>query len=122
MTNELSIAHAKARFAEAVRRAERGETIVLTRHGRPVARLEPARPRSEMRAAGNAEVREAPSPYPSSDAAGPPPSAVSPRYRREALRRLLEESIWPRIPPGRLGVRLDKRERERILGYGVDGV
>ena len=39
---QVSIAEAKARFAEMIRRAESGEDIVLTRHGRPVAHLTPA--------------------------------------------------------------------------------
>ena len=36
---ERSIAEAKARFAECLRLAERGEMIVLTRHGKAVAGL-----------------------------------------------------------------------------------
>ena len=39
---QVSIADAKARFAEIIRRAEGGEEIVLTRHGRAVAHLTPA--------------------------------------------------------------------------------
>lgn len=35
----IAIAEAKAQFAEIVRRAEAGEEIELTRHGRPVARI-----------------------------------------------------------------------------------
>jgi hypothetical protein len=42
--------------------------------------------------------------------------------RRRALGRFLEESVWPRVPEDQLGARLDKREREAILGYGSDGV
>jgi len=44
------------------------------------------------------------------------------RHRREDLLRLLAEEIWPSIPPKLLGKRLSRRERERILGYGPDGV
>ncbi len=36
---QIAIADAKARFADLIRRAENGESIVLTRHGKPVARL-----------------------------------------------------------------------------------
>ncbi|KAF0116062.1 MAG: prevent-host-death family protein [Rhodobacteraceae bacterium] len=36
---QIAIADAKARFADLVRRAESGENIVLTRHGKPVAQL-----------------------------------------------------------------------------------
>jgi prevent-host-death family protein len=36
---QIAIADAKARFADLIRRAENGEQIILTRHGKPVARL-----------------------------------------------------------------------------------
>lgn len=36
---QIAIAEAKAQFAELIRRAEAGEAIVLTRYGRPVARI-----------------------------------------------------------------------------------
>jgi prevent-host-death family protein len=39
---EVSISYAKSTLTELVRRAERGEEIVLTRHGKPVARIAPA--------------------------------------------------------------------------------
>jgi prevent-host-death family protein len=35
----VSLTHAKAQLTELVRRAEAGEEVVLTRHGRPVAKL-----------------------------------------------------------------------------------
>jgi len=41
MKRMYSIAEAKATFAERVREAEQGHSIVLTRHGRPVAGLVP---------------------------------------------------------------------------------
>lgn len=44
------------------------------------------------------------------------------RHRREDLLRLLEEEIWPSIPPKLLGKKLSRREKERILGYGPEGV
>ena len=37
---------AKASLARLIRRAERGERIVITRHGKPVAELGPARDRN----------------------------------------------------------------------------
>lgn len=37
----VSIATAKAGFADLVSRAEQGEEIIVTRHGRPVARIAP---------------------------------------------------------------------------------
>jgi antitoxin VapB len=36
--------------------------------------------------------------------------------------RLLSERIWPQIPRNMLGRKVSKREKERILGYGPDGV
>jgi prevent-host-death family protein len=45
VSTSVSIAEAKSRFAALVARAEAGETIVVTRSGRPVARLGPLPPR-----------------------------------------------------------------------------
>jgi len=42
--------------------------------------------------------------------------------RTSRLRRFLENEAWPRIPKGALGRRLTRREEERILGYGKEGV
>jgi antitoxin VapB len=44
------------------------------------------------------------------------------RNRAEDFKRFLEEEIWPIVPKALLGKRLSKRERERILGYGPEGV
>lgn len=41
---EYSVSEAKGQLTDLVRRAEDGEEIVLTRHGRPVARLQPLHP------------------------------------------------------------------------------
>lgn len=38
----IPVAEAKARFSELVKRAQAGEEIVVTRHGKPVARVVPA--------------------------------------------------------------------------------
>jgi prevent-host-death family protein len=45
----VPISEAKARLTDLVRRAEAGDEVVLTRHGRPVVRLAPVagRPASE---------------------------------------------------------------------------
>ncbi len=40
---EVSVSEAKAQLTELVRRAEAGEDIVLTRHGRAVVRLAPVK-------------------------------------------------------------------------------
>lgn len=39
MKKKISISRAKANFSAAVREAESGETVVITRHGKPVAAL-----------------------------------------------------------------------------------
>lgn len=39
MRKKISISRAKANFSAAIREAERGETLVITRHGKPVAAL-----------------------------------------------------------------------------------
>ena len=42
--------------------------------------------------------------------------------RRERLRRVLEEEIWPLIPPEELDrPPMTKAEREEILGIGPEG-
>ncbi|MGH9189147.1 MAG: type II toxin-antitoxin system VapB family antitoxin [Acidimicrobiales bacterium] len=40
--------------------------------------------------------------------------------RLERLRRLLEEELWPQVPP-EARVPITKAERETILGYGPEG-
>jgi antitoxin VapB len=47
---------------------------------------------------------------------------VTRRNRADALRRLLEDEIWPQIPRDVLGKPVPKEEREAILGYGPEGV
>lgn len=42
--NRISIQDLKAQLSGAVSEAESGSTIVITRHGEPVAQLSPARP------------------------------------------------------------------------------
>jgi prevent-host-death family protein len=46
----VPISEAKARLTDLVRRAEAGDEVVLTRHGRPVVRLAPlaGRPVTEL--------------------------------------------------------------------------
>jgi prevent-host-death family protein len=50
---------AKARLLELLERAERGEVITITRNGREVARLVPARPRASAAIEVVAELRAA---------------------------------------------------------------
>lgn len=42
--------------------------------------------------------------------------------REGALRRLLEEEIWPSLPPDMLGHAPSAEEQDAILGYGRAGV
>jgi antitoxin VapB len=44
------------------------------------------------------------------------------RDRRADLVRFLETEVWPQVPRKTLGRRTTKRERERIAGYGPQGV
>ena len=120
-----SIGDAKAHFAECVRSVEKGETVVLTRHGRPVARLVPLETRvddterisSSARRSQVSEVRESVVEYEGrADSSGYKTEA-----RRKILQRLFEEEIWPQIPRDLIGKGPSKRQREQILGIGEDG-
>jgi prevent-host-death family protein len=42
--NSMSLAHAKAHLSELLNTVESGEEVLITRHGRPVARVVPANP------------------------------------------------------------------------------
>ena len=39
MNNQISLAEAKATLSECIRKIEKGETVLITRHGKPVAAL-----------------------------------------------------------------------------------
>ena len=52
MAEPINIHDAKTQFSRLVARAEAGEEVVIARAGQPVARLVPARPRSEPRRPG----------------------------------------------------------------------
>lgn len=45
MDDHFNLAEAKARLSALIDRVERGEEIAIYRHGRPAAKLVPARPR-----------------------------------------------------------------------------
>jgi prevent-host-death family protein len=123
---QRAIADAKAHFAECIRQAEAGVETVLTRHGRPVARIVPCEgdgrvltvhqtrssdSRSSRQGAPAGDVGEIATP----DATTPQPFR-SERAKRQALRELLEREIWPRVPEHLRGQELTKTEREKILG------
>ena len=42
--SSVNLATAKAQFSEWINKVESGEEVVITRHGRPVARVVPATP------------------------------------------------------------------------------
>lgn len=41
---DYSVAEAKAKLSELIDRAEKGEGVVITRHGKPVVEIKPVRP------------------------------------------------------------------------------
>ena len=57
----IPVSDAKGQLSELVRRAESGEEVVLTRHGKDIARLVPVQPQSDTaaRRAVIAEVQAA---------------------------------------------------------------
>ncbi|RJR30906.1 MAG: protein transcription factor [Desulfobacteraceae bacterium] len=42
--------------------------------------------------------------------------------RKVSLKSLLEAEVWPLIPKKLIGRRLTRKEHDRILGYGQEGV
>ena len=44
------------------------------------------------------------------------------RNREADVLRYLEREVWPFVPKRILGRRLTRREKDRILGYGPEGV
>lgn len=42
--------------------------------------------------------------------------------RRRHVISFLQQRVWPTIPKKELGRRLTRREEDRILGYGPEGV
>ena len=42
--NSMSLAHAKAHLSELLNTVESGEEVLITRHGRPVAKMVPVSP------------------------------------------------------------------------------
>jgi antitoxin VapB len=47
---------------------------------------------------------------------------VTSRDRKARLQTLLETEVWPLIPERLLGKRLSRKEHDRILGYGREGI
>ena len=42
--------------------------------------------------------------------------------RRARVLRFLESKVWPALPKKERGRRMSRREEDRLLGYGDDGV
>jgi antitoxin VapB len=47
---------------------------------------------------------------------------VKERNRKEKMVTFLESEIWPSIPPGMIGKGLSRKEEDRLLGYGREGI
>jgi len=56
---QVPLSQAKAQLADLVRRAEAGETMFLTRHGKDVVRLVPVTVSAELKAKRTAAIRAA---------------------------------------------------------------
>ena len=55
----------------------------------------------------------------------PPRNELSPAERAERAKRFwkyLEEEVWPNVPARLREKGISKEEREKILGYGPEGV
>jgi len=59
----VSIAKAKAAFASLIARAEKGEEVTVTRHGRPVARIVPIKKQPPIKYGDLAHLRDAADDY-----------------------------------------------------------
>ena len=46
----------------------------------------------------------------------------APRKKKRNVLQYLERHVWPFIPAEARGKKINKEEREEILGYGPDGV
>jgi prevent-host-death family protein len=66
---KIAVSKAKAQLLDLVRRAEAGEEVVLTRQGRPVARLVPMMPDAAERRAALMEARATAAPETGASAA-----------------------------------------------------
>ncbi|HET7039143.1 MAG TPA: type II toxin-antitoxin system prevent-host-death family antitoxin, partial [Gemmatimonadales bacterium] len=101
----VNIHEAKTHLSRLLERVRRGDTITIARAGEPVALLVPIGQAPAAR-----RVRE-PGAVPADRAAD----------RRTRLTRLLEDEIWPGLPPDQAGRSLTRAEEDAILGYGDAG-
>lgn len=49
-------------------------------------------------------------------------AAQGARPREHRILEFLEQDVWPFVPEASLGVPMTRAERERLLGYGPEGV
>jgi prevent-host-death family protein len=106
MTDIVNIHEAKTHLSRLLERVRRGGTVVIAKAGRPIARLVPTGEGPAAR-----QVREAkvlPEARPGAD-------------RATRLRRLMEQEVWPVLPPDQAGRILTREEEDAILGYGPHG-
>lgn len=47
---------------------------------------------------------------------------VALKNRKGKLQSFLEREVWPVVPKRLLGKRMSRKEEDRLLGYGEDGV
>ena len=104
MSDSVNIHEAKTHLSRLLERVQRGATITIAKAGAPIAMLVPL-----GRAAGR-QLRE--------PALRP---ALPMNDRKARLRRVLEQEIWPQVPPEVQGVVMAREEEDRILGFGPHG-
>jgi prevent-host-death family protein len=106
MADTVNIHEAKTHLSRLLERVRRGATIIIAKAGQPIARLVPV---GEGPAARRVkEPATLPEARPGSD-------------RADRLRRLMEQEVWPLVPPDQAGRRLTREEEDAILGYGPEG-
>lgn len=106
MSDIVNIHEAKTHLSRLLERVRRGRTVIIAKAGHPIARLVPLGEGPVARRVR--EPRVAPDFRPGLD-------------RAARLRRLLEQEVWPDLPPDQVGRALSRTEEDRILGYGPAG-
>lgn len=105
MPETVNIHEAKTHLSRLLERVRRGDTITIAKAGEPIALLVP--------------IGQAPAPRRVRDGTAVP--EVPAADRRTRLTRLLEDEVWPDLPPDQAGRTLRRNEEDEILGYGDTG-
>jgi len=106
MADVVNIHEAKTHLSRLLERVRRGGSVVIAKAGRPIARLIPI---GEAPTGGLVrETRMLPDARPGSN-------------RTERLQRLMEQEVWPLLPPDQAGRVLSRDEEDAILGHGAHG-